>query len=146
MMRETGAIFGGELSMHFYFGNLWNVESGDYAMLILLKELAASGKKLSDFRHSLMRYYHSGEINFEVKDTDSVLRSIKERYASTATRVMEMDGIRCEFGDPKNDPQAWWFSVRASNTEPLVRLNLEAVTEERMKLKVEELSNLIQTA
>jgi len=144
MMRATGAIFGGELSMHYYFGNLWNVESGDYAMLVLLKELAASGKKLSEMRNELMQYHHSGEINFEVKDTKSVLQRVKDRYVPLATSVTELDGIRCEFGDPKNDPQAWWFSVRTSNTEPLVRLNLEATTDELMNAKIKELSDLIK--
>ncbi len=142
-MRETGAVFAGELSMHFYFGNLWNVESGDYAMLVLLKELAASGKKLSQLRTELMHYSHSGEINFEVKDTKSVLQKVKDGYAAKATHVMDLDGIRCEFGNPATDTQAWWFSVRTSNTEPLVRLCLEATTKELMEQKVRELSDLI---
>jgi phosphomannomutase len=145
MMRETGAAFGGELSMHYYFGDLWNVESGDYAMLVLLKELAATGKKLSAMRQDLMHYHHSGEINFEVKDTKVVLQKIKDTFLDQATSVTELDGIRCEFGDPATNPQAWWFSVRTSNTEPLVRLNLEATTEELMKEKVKEISKLIQT-
>ncbi len=145
-MRETGAVFAGELSMHFYFGNLWNVESGDYATLVLLKELASTGKKLSFMRHELTHYHHSNEINFEVKDTKSVLQKVTDLYTPKATTVMDLDGIRCEFGDPAKDPQAWWFSVRTSNTEPLVRLCLEATTKELMEEKVKELSNIIRLA
>lgn len=145
MMRDVGALFGGELSLHFYFSNLWNVESGDYAMLILLKELAAAGKKLSAMRQDLMHYHHSGEINFEVKDTKSVLQKVKDLYTSKASSVIDLDGIRCEFGNPAKDSQAWWFSVRTSNTEPLVRLCLEATTKELMEEKVKELSELIKS-
>lgn len=146
MMRENGAAFAGEMSMHFYFGELWNVESGDYAMLILLKTLAAKARSLSSIWKQSARYSHSGEINFQVQDTKRVLQSLKDKYAPSATLVTELDGIRCEFGDPKTDPQAWWFNVRASNTEPLIRLNLEAVTKDVMAEKVGELSDLIRTA
>jgi phosphomannomutase len=146
MMRETGAIFSGELSMHFYFEELWNVESGDYAMLMMLKELAAKQQPLSLMRQNLTQYHHSGEINFTVKDTKSVLDKIKQVYASRATHIFDIDGLRYEFGDPEKDPQAWWLSVRSSNTEPLIRLNLEAVTKELMEQKIQEVTNLIQTA
>ena len=143
-MREKKGVFAGEMSMHFYFCNLWNVESGDYALLVLLKELAATKQGLSSMRQTLTHYFHSGEINFEVKDTKSVLEKIKQTYASQASKVIDIDGIRYEFGDPQKDPQAWWLSIRVSNTEPLVRLNLEAVTKELMEQKVKKLSELIK--
>ncbi len=144
-MREKQAVFAGEVSMHYYFNELWNVESGDYAMLILLKSLAANNQPLSSMWKKIAHYFHSGEINFEVKDTKSVLSKLKDVYAAKATKVIEIDGIRCEFGDPKADKEAWWFNVRASNTEPLVRLNLEATTEELMRAKVKELTDLINS-
>jgi len=144
-MSISDAWFGGEVSMHFYFGDLWNLESGDYAMLILLKSLAANKQPLSSMWKKVAHYFHSGEINFEVKDTKSVLSKLKEVYAAKATKVIEIDGIRCEVGDPKVDKEAWWFNVRASNTEPLVRLNLEATTEELMRDKVKELTDLINS-
>jgi phosphomannomutase len=142
-MSVSGAWFAGEVSMHYYFNELWNVESGDYAMLILLKVLVASGQPLSSMWKKIAHYFHSGEINFEVKDTKSVLERVKEVYVGQSTKVIDIDGIRCEFGDPKVDMEAWWFNVRASNTEPLVRLTLEATTEELMKQKVDELTKLI---
>jgi phosphomannomutase len=144
-MKDSGAWFAGEVSMHFYFGELWNLESGDYAMLLLLKSLAASKQALSSMWQKLAHYHHSGEINFEVKDTKSVLESIKAQYAGQASKVIDIDGIRCEFGNPEVDQDAWWFNVRGSNTEPLVRLNLEATSEDLMKQKVEELTKLIET-
>lgn len=144
-MREKHAVFAGEVSMHYYFSELWNVESGDYAMLILLKSLAANKQPLSSMWKKVAHYFHSGEINFEVKDTKSVLGKLKDIYAAKATKVIDIDGIRCEFGDPKTDKEAWWFNVRASNTEPLVRLTLEATTVELMKAKVKELTDLINS-
>lgn len=144
-MREKQAVFAGEVSMHYYFNELWNVESGDYAMLLLLKALAANQQPLSSMWQKIAHYFHSGEINFEVKDTKSVLEKVKEAYGGQAAKVIEIDGIRCEFGDPKADKEAWWFNVRASNTEPLVRLNLEATTEGLMQAKVKELTDLINS-
>ncbi len=142
-MKDTGTWFAGEVSMHYYFGELWNLESGDYALLLILKALALGNEPLSAMRQKIAHYFHSGEINFEVKDTKTVLERLKDGYASQASKVIEIDGIRCEFGNPQKDKEAWWFSVRGSNTEPLVRLNLEATSKELMDEKVKELTNLI---
>ena len=143
-MRKENALFAGEMSMHFYFKEFWNVECGDYAMLVLLKELAGSGRKFSSMWKDLIHYHHSGEINFEVKDTNLVLRNIQAQYAEQATSKIEIDGLRWEFGDPLIDKQAWWFSLRSSNTEPLLRLNLEAVQKSVMDQKLKELSQIIK--
>ncbi|MFA5935435.1 MAG: phosphomannomutase/phosphoglucomutase [Patescibacteria group bacterium] len=137
-MREEGAVFAGEVSMHYYFRDIKNVESGDLVMLLILKRLAHEGKPFSSLWKPLLRYVHSGEINFEVTDKAAAVERIKAAYGSKATSVSEIDGIRMEFGD-------WWFSLRLSNTEPLIRLNLESKTEEMTKQKVEELSALIKT-
>jgi len=142
-MREMKAVYGGECSMHFYFSDLWCVESGDYAMLLMLKHLAKGRELLSAMRQRIDCYHHSDETNFEVKDTKSVLNKVTAAYIKTATKVLDFDGIRCEFGDPKIDSQAWWFNLRASNTEPLVRLTVEATSEELMKEKLDEITKLI---
>lgn len=132
LMREKAATFGGELSMHFYFQELWNCESGDLAMLLLLRRLIHEQKKLSELWRSLKRYAKSEEINFEVADPILRIEALERQYAPHATKLIRIDGVRIEF-------EEWWFSVRASNTEPLVRLNVEAKTEEMLKEKSEEL-------
>lgn len=131
-MRETGAAFAGELSKHFYFSEFANCEASDYAMLLMIRLLQSEKKPLSEIWKPLVRYSHSGEINFTVSDTQKVLALVEKRYAKDAVEVSHLDGIRIDFGD-------WWFSLRASNTEPLIRLNLEAGTKEMMEEKVEEL-------
>lgn len=137
-MRETGAIFAGELSMHFYFSDFANCEASDYAMLLLIRLLQREGKPLSAIWKPLVRYSHSGEINFEVRDTNEALALVEKHYANLAKDVSHLDGIRFDFGD-------WWFSLRASNTEPLIRLNLEANSKVLMDNKVIELQTVISS-
>jgi phosphomannomutase len=95
-----------------------------------------TGKKLSELVAPLMRYHHSGEINFSVNDKTGLFSSLKEKYAASAADVLEIDGLRYDFPD-------WWFNVRASNTEPVVRLNLEAKTAAEREEKIKEISELI---
>lgn len=135
-MRENAATFGGELSMHFYFKELWNCESGDLAMLLILRRVAREKKKLSELWSSLKRYAKSEEINFEIASAKDVVARLEARYAPEALKTIKIDGLRLEFAD-------WWFNVRASNTEPLLRLNVEAKTEEMLTEKIGELSALI---
>jgi len=137
-MADEGAAFAGELSSHFYYKDFYNIESADLTMLLLLEILSKNGRKLSEIVQEVDKYFRSGEINFEVKDKDAVLKSLKEKYSEGAKDVSELDGIRIEFDD-------WWFNVRKSNTEPVIRLNLEAKTEEMMKQKTEEISNIIKS-
>ncbi len=137
-MRRQEAALGGELSCHFYYQDLFGFESGDLTLLYLLKILSESGKTLSQLVAPLRRYFHSGEINFSVQDAPAVLQKIESAYAALATRVSHLDGIKIEFAD-------WWFNVRASNTEPLLRLNLEAKNKILMEEKVIELRGLIQS-
>ncbi len=143
-MRETSALFGGELSMHFYFSDLWNVESGDFAFLLLLRLLMREQKPLSTIWKPLQHYVHSGEINFPVSDPTAVLARLEERYAAQATMRVTIDGLRLEFRDADHPEQDWWFNVRASNTEPLLRLNLETRTPEATAKRLEELTRLMQ--
>jgi phosphomannomutase len=144
LMRETGAIFSGELSMHFYFKDLWNCESGDLMMLLLARMLHRSGKPLSELVAPLRRYAHSEEINFEVEDKVGTIARLKKQYASSASFVSEIDGIRLEFRNPADPSSDWWFNVRASNTEPLLRLNVEARDEASLAKRIKELTIAIQ--
>lgn len=142
-MRAEQAIFAGELSMHFYFANLWFAESSDYALLLMIKLLAREQKPLSHLWKPLQTYFHSGEINFHVKDQKAILKSLEDTYTKQATDVSTLDGLRFEFRDPKNPTQDWWFNVRASNTEPVLRLNLEAKSTEQMQKRKQEVTKLI---
>lgn len=136
IMHETGAVFGAELSMHYYYRDFYTVESGDLTMLHLLALMAESGKRLSELVAPLRRYVQSGEINFELANKAEAVARIEERYAREAREVVRIDGLRMEFDN-------WWFSVRLSNTEPLLRLNIEAKERGVMDAKKEELTALI---
>lgn len=138
LMRETGAVFSGELSSHFYYREFYTVESGDLTLLYILKLLSEEGKAMSELVAPLKKYFHSGEINFEVEDKEEVMKKLEEKYSRGAKDVSHLDGIRIEFED-------WWFNVRASNTEPLLRLNLEAKTKEMMEEKRDEISAIINS-
>lgn len=137
-MREEGGYFAGELSSHYYFSDFYTTDNGDLAMLNMIKLLIEEGKPMSEIVAPLRRYFHSGEINSEVKDIPAVLARLKAKYGAAAKRVTEIDGYKVEFDD-------WWFNVRPSNTEPLIRLNLEAKTKEKMDEKVEELLKEIRS-
>ncbi|MFH1077764.1 MAG: phosphomannomutase/phosphoglucomutase, partial [Patescibacteria group bacterium] len=129
-MRTDGAVFAGEMSMHYYFHDLYFVESGDLAMLLLLRRLARERKPLSALWKPIQKYAHSGEINFKVADAKAVMQRVADAYAPTATSSSDLDGIKYEFRDAAHPEGDWWFSLRMSNTEPLVRLNVESRDEE----------------
>jgi phosphomannomutase len=125
-MRERGALFGGELSGHFYFAENFTCDSGVIAMLCVLSLLCAGengGQTLSQLVRGLRRYHATGELNFRVADKDALLARLRSTYR--ASRADELDGLTLEFG-ALGDREWWWFNLRASNTEPLLRLNLEA--------------------
>ncbi|MBU1033080.1 MAG: phosphomannomutase/phosphoglucomutase [Patescibacteria group bacterium] len=143
-MREEGATFAGELSMHYYFRDLRYVESGDLVMLYILRRLAREKARLSELWKPLAKYFHSGELNFEVDDKEEIIERIKQVYAAEATQVIDIDGIRMEFRYPDNPEQDWWFNLRTSNTESLIRLNLETRSEKLTYEKIKELTELIR--
>ena len=131
LMAETGAIFGGEHSGHFYFRDFWRADSGMLAALHALAALSESKGTLSALLHSYNRYSSSGEINSVVSDAQSVMASIESHYLAMNLAIGgittdHLDGLTVESGD-------WWFNIRASNTEPVLRLNVEANTEALMK-------------
>jgi phosphomannomutase len=142
-MRQHGALFGGELSGHFYFQKNFTTDSGVIAMmtaLSLLESQANRGQPLSALVADLRRYHSTGEINFHVEDKAGKIAELKRRYADG--RQDELDGITVEYGDLSR-PDWWWFNVRQSNTEPLLRLNLEARTESLRDRKRDELVALL---
>jgi phosphomannomutase len=120
-MAEHKGIFGGELSGHFYFRDNYSADSGAIAMATVLTVLAQSGKKMSQLIKPIARYAQSGEINFQIEDKDGALRQLKEVFAGVG-QIDELDGVTVDCFNS----QGWWCNVRKSNTEPLLRLNLEA--------------------
>lgn len=126
MMAESGAVFGGEHSGHFYFSDFWRADSGMLAALHAIAALGSTDKSLSQLLKPYARYVASGEINSKVSDGALVIAGLKELYGSKSQiELDELDGLTVN-GD------TWWFNVRASNTEPLLRLNVEARDEALM--------------
>ena len=137
LMADTGAVFGGEHSGHFYFKDFWRADSGMLAALHAIAALGEVSAPLSKILKPYCRYVASGEINSEVADAQSSMNEISEKYGESAgNEVDHLDGLTVN-GD------TWWFNVRASNTEPLLRLNVEAKTEARMeKIRDEVLATI----
>jgi phosphomannomutase len=137
-MAETGAIFGGEHSGHFYFRDFWFADSGMLAALHVLAALGRQERPLSQLLAEYSRYHASGEINSEVKDQAEATAVVKRAYeGQPGVSTDELDGLTVSAAD-------WWFNVRPSNTEPLLRLNVEADTEEKMVSVRDEVLGLIR--
>jgi phosphomannomutase len=137
-MRDEGAAFGGEVSGHYYFRDFYCADSGTLPALLVLELLSARGARLSELLARYRdNYFISGEINSEVADQDSKMREIAERYADG--EVNWLDGVSVDYED-------WHFNVRPSNTEPLLRLNLESlVSEDDMARRRDEVLELIRS-
>jgi phosphomannomutase len=135
-MREENALFAGELSGHFYFRDNGFVESTELAVVSVLSILSHTKQPLSRIIQPIKRYFASGEINFQVADKEAVLERLEGKYGDGHT--YHLDGLSVEFDD-------WWFNVRPSNTEPFLRLNLEARNNELMVQKKEELEKIISS-
>jgi phosphomannomutase len=130
IMAETKAVFAGEHSGHYYFADNYRADSGLIATMGVLGEMCHTGRSLAQLREPLERYASSGEINTTVPDIDAVIARIADKYA--AFDQDRLDGLTVDCGP-------WWFNVRPSNTEPLLRLNLEAPTREECDDRVAEL-------
>ena len=118
-MREEGAAFGGEVSGHYYFRDFWNADSGTIPALLVLELLSVDGRSLAELMAEFRsRYFISGEINSEVADPAAKMEEIAERYCDG--EITTLDGVSVDYPD-------WHFNVRPSNTEPLLRLNLESL-------------------
>lgn len=138
-LKETGSAFGGELAGHYYFRDFYNCDSAWLTALLVLDVVSASEEKISEMVKKIKKYAFSGELNFSVEgvDRDSLYSLIKTRYADG--KKNEMDGIRIDYPD-------WWFVIRNSTNEPLVRLIVETKTDSFLESRVNELSDLIKTA
>ena len=140
-MREQKASFASELSLHLFFGDMYNVESTDLCLLYVLRVLTRENKTLSELIAPMQgKHFHSGEINFEVADKDAVIARLRSEYEASAIEISELDGLWMSFD--------WgWLSVRKSNTEPVLRLNLETQeSDAATTAKVAEISALIQAS
>jgi phosphomannomutase len=135
-MRQLNGIFGGEHSGHFYFRDNWYADSGLIALLIILELVSVENKPLSELLKPLDQGFRSGEINSIVTDVQGKLRDLERHFGKNAQSVDHLDGITLDFGD-------WWFNVRPSNTEPLLRLNVEANSRELMQQKRDEVLTFI---
>ena len=138
-MAEKQAIFGGELSGHIYFRDYYYADSAAVAFARVLSILSAQNRPLSQLIAQYHKYSQSGEINFKVEDKDGKIKELADTYKSG--QVDYLDGITVDMrGDPRGD---WWFNVRKSNTEPLLRLNLEAKSPKDVEQRLQELQKIL---
>lgn len=136
LMKKYNAIFGGEHSGHFYFRNNWFADSGVIALLVCLELVSEESKPLSALIKSIDKFYRSGEINFRVEDQFGKIKDVEKHFA--AGKADHLDGLTVELED-------WWFNLRPSNTEPLIRLNIEASTRQLLEQKRKELIQVIKS-
>jgi phosphomannomutase len=137
MMAESGAIFGGEHSGHFYFKEFWRADSGALAALHAIAALGESDTTMSELLAPYNRYVISGEINSKVADTQTATQAVETRYSTEGLAIDHLDGLTVN-GD------TWWFNLRPSNTEPLLRLNVEASTQAQMETIRDAVLSLIR--
>jgi phosphomannomutase len=137
VMAETGAVFGGEHSGHYYFRDNYRADSGIIAALVVLSVISRASQPLSQIRQPFERYCDSGEINTEVADVAAVLAGVEKSFAEGGASIDKLDGLTVDLGE-------WWFNLRPSNTEPLLRLNLEAPERAAMAGHLEEVTTLIR--
>lgn len=135
-MRDSHAVFGGELSGHFYYRDNFNADSGMITLVHMLNILSESDKTVSEMVAPLRRYHSTGEVNFEVDDKETIMRELTRAF--NEGQVDDLDGVTVQFRD-------WWFNCRPSNTEPLLRLIIEAKTEELLEEKFTELKRMLGT-
>ena len=138
-MREEGALFAGEVSAHYYFRDFTQADTGVVPFLVMLELLSQTGQPLSQLLAPYReRYFITGELNTPVADVETKLGELEERYAAEGGRISHLDGVSVDFAD-------WHFNVRPSNTEPLLRLNLEALDEAQMIEKRDEVLAVIRS-
>ena len=133
------SAFGGEVSGHYYFRDNYRADSGIIAALVVLEALSKAGVPLSELRVPFERYSDSGEINTEVADPAGLVGEVAEHYRAEGAGIDDLDGVTVDLGD-------WWFNLRPSNTEPLLRLNVEAPDAAQCAQRVDEVLALMQAA
>ncbi len=134
LMREKQAVLAGELSGHYYFKDSFYSDSAWVTIFRVLTILSKGNKSLLELKKEILKYHFSGEINFKVKNIDFVLTKLLEKYADA--EIITLDGYRFNYLD-------WWFIIRKSGTEPLIRLVVEAKTKESLTKRVKQLTELI---
>jgi len=137
LMADTGAIFGGEHSAHYYFRDFWGADSGMLAALHVLAALGEQDRPLSELMADYQRYEASGEINFRVADAPTCVEAVLKSFGSRINSMDHLDGVTVDLGDGA------WFNLRTSNTEPLLRLNVEARTSEEIDDIVREVADQV---
>ncbi len=138
-IRKEHAAFAGEVSGHYYFRDFSQADTGVVPFLLMLELLSRRGRKLSEILAPLRgKFFLTGELNTPVKDVALKLQELKEHYAGRGAKISHLDGISVEFPD-------WHFNVRPSNTEPLLRLNLEALSQAEMEQRRDEVLALIRS-
>jgi len=138
LMADTGAIFGGEHSAHYYFRDFWGADSGMLAALYVLAALGEQQRPLSDLMAGYQRYESSGEINFTVSDAPACVEAVLTSFGTRIQSIDHLDGVTVDLGNGS------WFNLRSSNTEPLLRLNVEAHSTEEVDEVVRQVSNEIE--
>jgi phosphomannomutase len=138
LMADTGAIFGGEHSAHYYFRDFWGADSGMLAALYVLAALGEQQRPLSDLMADYRRYEASGEINFTVTDAPACVDAVLQSFGTRIHSIDHLDGVTVDLGDGS------WFNLRMSNTEPLLRLNVESRTTEQVDEIVGQVSEHVQ--
>ena len=133
-MIKDKIFFGGELSGHYFLKKHYCCENPFFVLFKILEKISESEKNISELVEPYQKYFHSGEINFKIKDKEKILKALERKYKKGKTS--KLDGLRIDFNN-------WWFLVRASNTEPVLRLVLEAETKKKMEEKVKELKKII---
>ena len=134
-MRKDNIFFAGEFSGHYYLKKHYFCESPFFVLFKILEELSKTKKKLSHLIEPFKKYYHSGEINFKVENEKRVIEKLEKKYSRG--RISQLDGLRVDFGN-------WWFNIRSSHTEPVLRLVIEAKTKKIMEEKKKEIVSLIK--
>jgi phosphomannomutase len=137
LMRKEDAIFGGEHSGHFYFRDNWYADSGLIALLTVLQLISDEDQPLSQILEPIDTRFRSGEINSEVKDINAITKQVEQTYAAQDADIDHLDGLTVGFDD-------WWFNLRPSNTQPLLRLNVEADDKATLEEKTNEVLRLIR--
>jgi phosphomannomutase len=138
-MRQEHALFGGEVSAHYYFRDFSQADTGVVPFLVMLELISRAARPLSELLAPYReRYFLSGEINTPVADVALKLQELKEHYGALGGQISHLDGLSVDFDD-------WHFNVRPSNTEPLLRLNLEALSDEQMEARRDEVLALIRS-
>ncbi len=133
-MADNNAVFGGELSGHFYFRDFFFCDCGMLAFIAILNAMTRSSRPLSELIEPLCVYVSSGERNFENEDKEGTFKQLADKYHDA--EIDHLDGVTVQYKD-------WWFNVRASNTEPLLRLNIEARDGQMLQEKLAELTPLL---